>query len=476
MPQGRQGDSLTLTRVHTFTDDALGDLDAVGVAAAIRSRTVHPAEAVSAAFARAERASALNAIVLTDRDRALRDAHQPLTGVFAGVPAFIKDNVLVGGWPARFGSPATPGRPRAHDDAVVAQVRRTGAVLLGKSAMSEFGFIPTVEWADGSASHNPWNLDHSTGGSSGGSAALVAAGVVPFAHAKDGGGSIRIPAAACGLVGLKFTRGREARDIEARFLPVDLLSNGIVSRTVRDTAAYADAIDAMRRNRRLPRIGRVEGPGRRLRIGVLIDSPNGAPTDAATRDAVAATADVLAGLGHHVEPAGIPIGPEFAPAFLHYWAMLAYGVLRAGRLAFGRGFDEVRADGFSHGLAAHFRSHLRDTPASLRLMWQSARVYREAFATLDAIVSPTVTHTTPKLGFLSPTVDFDELIGRVVAYDGFAPANNAAGGPAISLPLAMTEAGLPVGVHISAAHGDERTLLELALELEQAVGFPAINA
>ena len=430
---------------------------------------------MSAAYARADRVAHLNAVTLTDPDRALREAHQPLTGVFAGVPAFVKDNVLVGGWPARFGSPSTPARPKPKDDAVVAQLRSTGLVLLGKSAMSEFGFVPTVEWADGRAAHNPWDTRYSTGGSSGGSAALVAAGVVPVAHAKDGGGSIRIPAAACGLVGLKFSRGREAKDVEARMLPVDILSNGVLSRTVRDTARFAAAIDAGRPNPKLPRIGPVSGPGRRLRIGVLTDSPNGAPSDPDTRGAVARTADVLSDLGHDVEVATAPTHPDFGEAFVHYWGMLAYAMLRAGRFIHGRGFDASLADGFTHGLAHHFRSHPGRTPHALRVMRGAGRVYSGAFTSLDVILSPTVTTTTPLVGHLSPRVAFTECLRRVVEYDGFCPANNASGGPAITLPLALTSDGLPLGLHFSAGLGDERTLLELAFELEEAVGFPKIT-
>lgn len=357
----------------------------------------------------------------------------------------------------------------------MAQLRATGLVLVGKSAMSEFGLVPTVEWADGRAAHNPWDSRYSTGGSSGGSAALVAAGVVPVAHAKDGGGSIRIPAAACGLVSLKFSRGREAKDVEAKLLPVDILSNGILSRTVRDTARFAAVIDAGRPNPKLPRIGAVDGPGRRLRIGVLLDSPHGAPTDAATRGAVTRTADTLSDLGHNVEVATVPVHPDFSDAFIHYWGMLAYATLRAGRFVHGQGFDASLADGFSHGLSHQFRSHLSRTPHALRVMRGAARVYSAAFTAIDVVLSPTVTTTTPLLGHLSPRVDFAECLRRVVEYDGFCPANNAAGGPAITLPLALTTDGLPIGLHFSAAVGNERTLLELASELEDVIGFPKIT-
>lgn len=463
-----------MTRVSTFTDDALGALDAVGVAANIAAGAIHPAEAVAAAIGRAARASELNAIVLQDDERAFRTAHQPLTGPFTGVPTYIKDNVLVRGWPTAFGSRAVHPHVAKADDNVVAQLRATGMVFLGKSTMSEFGFTPTVEYDYAPPTRNPWNTDYSTGGSSGGSAALVAAGVVPVAHAKDGGGSIRIPAAACGLVGLKFTRHREAPDIETKRLPIDLNSNGIVSRSVRDTAVFAHAIDSAHNNRKLPRIGEVTGPGRRLRIAVVDSSPNSAPLDDETRAALERTAALLADLGHDVERIESPVGPEFAEAFVHYWAMLAYGITRAGRVTLGKGFDASATGNIAQGLATMFRANMRKTPSALKLLRSGPAMYRREFADRDLILTPTVNHTTPPLGFLDPTMDFDEGFARVIAYDGFCPLNNVTGGPAISLPLATTDGRLPIGLMFSADIGNERALLEVAFELEQAVGFPTL--
>lgn len=178
-----------------------------------------------------------------------------------------------------------------------------GYICLGKSTLPEFGFNASTEPAQGDPTRNPWNLDYSCGASSGGAAALVAAGVVPIAHANDGGGSIRIPAACCGLVGLKPTRGRVVDNDAARDLPVNIISDGVVTRSVRDTAGFLAYAESWFKNRKLPAIGHVQGPpsGRQLRIGLVLDSINGhPPTDPETRLTVEQTARYLEKLGGHI--------------------------------------------------------------------------------------------------------------------------------------------------------------------------------
>ena len=321
-------------RVHAFGDDALGDLDATGVASAIESGDISAVEAVDAAIARAGAVNArLNAIETPDFDRARLRAHSPGVGVFAGVPTFVKDNTDVAGLPTDHGSLAINSTPAHSNAGFTDQLLSTGLISLGKSTMPEFGFNASTEFETLPPTCNPWNTEFSSGASSGGSAALVAAGVVPIAHANDGGGSIRIPAATCGLVGLKPTRGREIFDAHASSMPVNIVSNGVLTRTVRDTAAFLAQVERYRPAPQLRPVGLVEGPAkRRLRIGLVMRSLPGIPVDEDTRKAVENTARILADLGHSVREIGLPL-PEkellaFQDDFQHYWSLLGGPELR----------------------------------------------------------------------------------------------------------------------------------------------------
>jgi amidase len=467
------------SRVHVFADDALGTRDATGVAAAIRDGEISALDAVDAAIARAERLAArVEAIAYADFEaaRARAAAIRP-NGAFSGVPTFVKDNVDVRGLPTNHGTRAYAGRRATVDDAIARQYLAQGVIPLGKSKLPEFGFNASTEYAEDPPTANPWDPAYSAGASSGGSAALVAAGAVPIAHANDGGGSIRIPAAACGLVGLKPSRGRVLATRSSRSLPLRIVSDGVLTRTVRDTAGFLAAAERYRRNRALPPIGRVDGPAStRLRIGVLLDSPTGHPTDDETRAAVRRAADELADLGHDVTPLRPPVTGQFVEDFTLYWGMLAFLVASTGRWALGRDFDRTRLDNLSTGLRRMFgRSATRVPPALYRLR-RSTRLYQQSFTDHDVVMSPVLSHTTPELGHLSPRQPFERLLDRLQRYVGFTPLNNTAGGPAMSLPLGRTATGLPIGVHFSAPIGAERRLLALAYEIEQAHPFPTITS
>lgn len=458
--------------------DELARLDAVGLAAAIAAGDVSAREATEAAIGRAEALNPqLNALVVTDFDRALAQAASPAAGMFSGVPTVIKDNTDVFGLPTRQGSRAIPANPADADEAFTTSFRATGVVVLGKSTLPAYGFNASTEFDGAEPTRNPWNLDYSTGASSGGSAALVAAGIVPIAHANDGGGSIRIPAAACGLVGLKGTRGRIVDPHESASLPVNILANGIVSRTVRDTAAFFAAAEAYKPAIGLPPVGHVEGPSeRRLRIGLLLDSVNGARTDDETRATVQDTARLLEKLGHEVVEIQAPVGDRFIGDFAHYWAMLAFSVQKFGKRLYSKDFDAQQLDPLTNYLAKRFLRNVLRTPRAISGLKKTTAQYAAAFdeTGIDAMLSPTLCHTTPRLGYLSPDVEFPEMFERLLNYVGFTPLQNASGGPGISLPGGLTAEGLPIGIHLGARHGHERTLLELAYELEAAQPFPTL--
>ncbi|AVZ71573.1 amidase [Streptomyces lunaelactis] len=460
-------DPLSTTVVHAFGDDVLGEHDAVSLAELIRAEEADPAEVARAAVERVRKVGGdLHAVQVPAYDRAVASATGG-SGVFAGVPTFIKDNIDYRGLPTGFGSAAYVPRPARRHAPFARQFLSTGVTVLGKTRLPEFGFNATTEFENAAPVCNPWHTGYSAGGSSGGSAALVAAGAVPIAHANDGGGSIRIPAACCGLVGLKATRGRLVANEEGRTLPINLVSDGVLSRSVRDTAAFFAAAEEYWRNPKLPPLGLVEGPSqRRLRIGLLLDSPTGATTDAATRAAVTDTAAALEKLGHTVEPVRITLDGRFAEDFITYWGLLSFLVGATGK-RLDRHFDRRRMDGLSQGLRAHYRRRLGSTPAVLRRLSRSREAYAAAFRDHDLVLSPVLAHTTPRLGHLSPDVPYETLIERLTSYVAFTPLNNVVGSPAISLPASLaTEDGLPIGVMFSGRNGDERTLLEIAFALE----------
>ena len=302
---------MTSTRIHAFGDDALGDHDAVALAGLIRRGELGIREVTGAAIARAGKVAELNAVVVDRYDESVSgaDADAPLYGV----PTFVKDNTDIAGLPTNHGTSAYRAKPAAADGPYARQLLATGLTVLGKSALPEYGFNASTEFADRPPTRNPWHTGYSVGASSGGAAALVASGVVPIAHANDGGGSIRIPAACAGLVGLKPSRGRHANGPQARLMPINLISEGVLTRTVRDTAAYLAAVERHAFNPKLPVIGTIDVPStRRLRIGVLTDGIAGRTVDQDTRATVEATADLLAEAGHFVEPAALPLTEDFA--------------------------------------------------------------------------------------------------------------------------------------------------------------------
>jgi amidase len=461
--------------VHAFRDDALGDLDAVALAKLVASGERSPAELAEAAIARTQ---AVDPVLHATCHRSYdppRFAGRPGSALF-GVPTFVKDNTDVQGMPTNHGTEAFHARAAKQDGAYTRQYLSTGMTVLGKTRLPEFGFSASTEFMSQEAVHNPWQPEYSVGASSGGSAALVAAGAVPIAHANDGGGSIRIPAACAGLVGLKPTRGRHVDGEQARHLPINMISEGVLTRTVRDTAAFFAACEDFYRNPALPPVGQVTGPSqRRLRVGLVLDSVIDAPVDEQTRAAVLRAAALLEDAGHVVEPIDLPVTRQFADDFLQYWGLLATLAAATGKLTFDRSFDASKLDGLTQGLRAHHRRNLRHTPGALHRLRGIKHAYAQLFTRHELVLSPVLAHVTPKLGHLSPTVPFDELIKRLEQWVAFTPLNNIAGTPAISLPLATADEGVPIGIQLSAAHGDERTLLETAFGLEAAQPFARIT-
>jgi len=464
-----------MPRVHAFGDDALGDLDAVGLAEAIRAGRVGRADVVEAAIARTEAVNpALNGLAYNAFEQA-RTVTEP-GGFFGGVPTFVKDNVDVAGQPTMQGTDAWEPRAAVADGEFTRLYLSTGPVSLGKTQMSEFGFSASAEHPRLGPVRNPWNTDHTAGASSSGSGAFVAAGVVPIAHANDGGGSIRIPASCNGLVGLKPSRGRLPLDSELRRMPVALVTNGVLTRSVRDTAAFYREAERIWPNPKLAPVGDVTRPGRRrLRIAVLTRSVL-RECSPEVRELTLKSASLLEELGHRVEHVDQPPVPaSFPNDFVLYWGMLAMAMVRTGPRAFGDTFDRTRLDSLTLGLNRHTSRNLHRLPLAIMRLRRLRRRTAQFFATYDAVLTPTVADATPRVGHLAPT-DYEQVMDRLINWVAFTPLQNVTGEPAISLPLTRSADGMPVGMMLSADTGQEALLLELGYELEEARPWARIQA
>lgn len=461
--------------VDAFSDDALGHDDAVGLVHRLRAGEVSPAELTEAAIARIEKVDGeLGAIAARDYERAR--ATTGAAGFFAGIPTLVKDNVDVAGLPTQQGTDAYVGRPARADGDVARLLKSLGLVPLGKTQLSEFGFSAAAEHPRLGPVRNPWDTSRSAGASSAGAGALVAAGAVPLAHGNDGGGSIRIPAAVNGLVGLKPSRGRLPLDPLNRQMPLRIVVDGVLTRSVRDTAAFLREAELRQPAAGLRPVGDVTGPAaERLRIAFFTRAAGHSASpqvEALTRR----TAELLESLGHHVEEVEAPVSEQFADDFVLYWGFLAHLIVRTGRLVSGRSWDPTRLDNLTRGLSRHTGRRLHRVPGVLRRLRAAARTSADFHATYDVVLTPTLAHETPLIGHLDPTRDYDTIMGRLREYVAFTPWQNVTGDPAVSLPLARTDTGMPQGMMLGAGIGREALLLGLAHELEEAVGWPSLRA
>ena len=465
-----------MTRVHAFGDDALGSLDAVGLVEAVQEGRASIREVVDAAIARTERLQPeLGALAYVAYDRARAEARDPRGGFFAGVPSFLKDNVDVAWMPTQQGCDAFRARPVERDGDFARMFLATGLVPLGKTQLSEFGFSPAAEHPRLGPVRSPWDTARTAGASSAGAAALVAGGAVPIAHGNDGGGSIRIPAAVNGLVGLKPTRDRLAQDRATRRLPVRIVSDGVLTRSVRDTAAFLREAEHVYRALLLPPIGDVTRPGRaRLRIAV---HTGGIGRSAAPEvvELTLKTARLLEELGHEVEQVEHPAPSTVPEDFLLYWSMLAMMIVRTGRQQAGPSWDRDRLDHLTLGLDRHCRRRIHRLPGAIARLRRLSRVSAEFHRRYDVVLTPTLAHATPLVGHLDPTADFDTVMERILEWVTFTPWQNATGDPAVSLPLATAATGMPQGMMLSAGAGREAPLRELADAREEAAPWPRIT-
>jgi len=466
----------------------LARLDATAQAELVRSGQASPAELVEAAITRIEAVDPqLNAVIHRQFDHARACAAGELPdGPFRGVPFLVKDldNSQEAGQPYHAGTRYLQkhGYTPTADSELIRRYKAAGLVITGRTNCPEFGLQPTTEPATHGPTHNPWDPTRSPGGSSGGSAAAVAAGLVPMAHAGDGGGSIRIPASACGLVGLKPSRARHTNAPENEAW-AGLVVRNVVSRSVRDTAAALDAIAGPApgdpyqapppARPYVEEVGADPGP---LRVGWLIDDPGGeVPTEPACADAVRSTLGLLEGLGHRIEDS-VPDGLKSEEVVGNFTA--CFGAWTAQEVL---GLEALVGEPLVEGDVEPATAALAELGGTV-----TAVQYLDALDRLqtwtrklvawwedhDVLVLPTMPVLPTPLGAFDGPPD-NPLAGMamsttVVLYT--APFN-ISGQPAISLPMHWSEEGLPVGVQLVAAYGREDGLLQVAAQLEAAASW-----
>jgi amidase len=414
------------------------------------------------------RVDALNPLL-----RAIVDVAEPPAthsdGVLRGVPFVLKDVLPWPGLRWSMGSRAFRGNITRRDTPIGRRLREAGLSCAGKSAMSELGLLASSETLLEGVTHNPWSLVHSPGGSSGGSAAAVAGGIVPLAHANDAGGSIRIPASACGVVGFKPSRGRT---VPTGFSASDLLnmtSDGCISRSVRDCALFVSLLEDQQSG--LPSLGFVQArPERALRVASWTTTLWGTEPTPSVVAAFHEAQSLLEQLGHHVE---LVKAPELEPALGD--ALLLIPAAAVAELVQAQ--DRLRREPVQRWELEPFTWELVDDyaqrePGALetarRALTRAAQAYRAALEGYDVLLTPTLAREPWEVGYLSPLLTRAVLGPRISECMAYTPIQNVVGAPAISLPLATSTSGLPIGMQLAAAVGQDELLLRLAYQIEEA--------
>lgn len=458
----------------------LDEYDAIGLAALVRRKQVSAKELLELAIARTE--------TLNPRYNFLSQNHYDLgraaisrglpDGPFTGVPWLLKDlNTYVAGEITQNGSRLYRGyRPTATSE-LVKRHQRAGLVIFGKTTTPEFGLTGTTESMVTGATPNPWNPEFSAGGSSGGSAVAVALGVIPAAHATDGGGSIRIPASACGLFGLKPSRGRVPMGPPRTEGWGGMSCHHAITRTVRDSAALLDATHGMEMGARytaptperpfLEEVSRTPG---RLRIALMLNPPSNTPVAPECIEAARSAARLCESLGHIVEEAA----PKLDAAALGQASFVMTGASVAADLD-----DRAKALGvpLSLDLVEQVTMMFRDAGAKFQATdWvrasntfqQAALILGEFMQDYDVILTPTLGEVPKKLGMINLSQEVETYFRNITPYSPFASLFNQTGQPSMSVPHSMSKSGLPIGVMFSGRYGDEATLFRLAGQIEKA--------
>jgi amidase len=457
--------------------------DGMGLAALVRRGEVRPQELAHLAAQGVERVNPrLNAVmeVFQDRLQGLDESNLP-DGPFKGVPFFLKDlGAMEAGRPQESGSRLMKGFVAPIDSYATIRFRQSGVNILGRTACPEFGYTFDTHSVLNGQTCNPWDTGRIAGGSSGGSAAVVAAGVAPISHANDGGGSIRLPAAICGLVGLKASRGRVSLGPFENDISSYLVCEGFLSRTVRDTAAMLDAVQGAFPGEAFeiapptkPYLQEADAPVEKLRIGVALQPWRSVGLDPDVAAGLEATAELLQGMGHQMEEVRLPF--EISQFHHYFGEEFVVGIAPLLDLAadiMGREISEDTVEplllkAYEHAKAASAADYFE----IVRNMVTVTRSLGEYFQQVDLILTPTLAIAPPKHGIYhlnQSDVELEDFFERVWDAVPYTPLNNYTGTPAISLPLCESQEGLPIGMHFMAPFGCEDRLIRLAAALEEA--------
>jgi amidase len=455
-----------------------GNYDAVGLAELVRNKEVTAGELLDEAIARTAKVDPqINAVVVKHYDYAQRQIERGLPdGPFTGVPFLLKDLDLVEGTRTTFGASVLKDFVADRTGTLSRRFLDAGLTIFGKSASPEFGLMPTTEPRLHGPTRNPWNLAHSSGGSSGGAAAAVAARILPVAHASDGGGSIRIPASACGVFGLKPTRARNPLGPDRGEGWGGFACGHVVSLSVRDSAVMMDAIHGPEPSSPYvappperpfsQEVGRDPG---KLRIAFTDKSPYGDAIDPEIAAAVREVARLLEGLGHHVEERAPPLAADPQPVIrtiVSANTALSVRLIeqRLGRAATADDFEMLTLS------SAHSaqQNSATDYVAAQLAAFQISRALATFFERFDVFLSPTLCMPPLRIGEINTmSEDLSDVGPLLRRYIPGTSMFNMSGQPAMSVPLAWNKAGLPLGMMFSARFGDEATLFRLAGQLEQ---------
>ena len=451
----------------------LSSYDAIGLAELIRAKLITPKEVIEDTIRKIEAVNPkLNAVICKTYDRAWRAASGPLgESPLAGVPFLVKDNATIAGVALTRGSRALKHNVPETTAPFFSATERAGLILVGVTNMPELGLIDGTENVLYGPTRNPWHLDYSPGGSSGGSAACVAVGILPLAHGTDGGGSIRLPASHCNLFGLKASGGRVLAGRPGK--PIwPRMVDGCVSRTVRDTAMYLSLVEEP--GACFPTLGYVSKKSRRrLKIALMYDGMHRQAPHSEIRNAIARTAQLCRQLGHMVEEASPPLD----------LVKLARAAGQLANIEVAKAVDAIaqangimRLDEAFEARALSLREQaLRSGPferqiaEAVPILTASATMLDQFLQDWEVILSPVARTPVFKTGMRDQSrFSFEQLDQMLTDYAAYTSLHNICGTPAMSVPLGWDSEGLPIGSQFAARKGAEATLLELAYELEKA--------
>jgi Asp-tRNA(Asn)/Glu-tRNA(Gln) amidotransferase A subunit family amidase len=454
--------------------------DATALADLIDKGEVSAKDVLEVAIARADQVNpAINAIVHKQYERARASVAAGLpSGPLTGVPYLLKDLAFFDkGEPARLGSSLFKDFVADHDSAYVTRCKKAGLAIMGRSSTPEFGLNPNTEPRLQGSCRNPWNLEHSAGGSSGGAAAAVIAGILPVAHATDGGGSIRIPAAQCGLFGLKPSRGRMTLAPDAGEGWGGLSIGHVVSRSVRDSALMLDCTGGSEPGdpyaAPTPQRSFAEElvrPVKKLKIAMMLKDHRGGKLHPECAKAVSVAAKLCADVGHVVEEADAPLdlvalrpmNAAIAAAHIARGLGLRWKALR--REPNPEDVEAATWAVYNRGLKVSGVEYVE----AIATVHAAGRKLAAFLANWDVLLTTTLPAPPPMLGYFDQNGDVETFTKRVTEYLSITPLHNATGTPAMSVPLHWTADGLPIGVHFAGRYGEEATLLRLAAQLETA--------